>query len=111
MQADRMEQLIALKKRAKKSGDHEQLTKIKGMIGEEKSIRKAMEKKRGQHETMKRLKDENKQRIEKGQEPVYLKKRDIKTLKHRDHFDRLEKDGKLDAFMEKKEMSRKRQRR
>ena len=35
------------KKRAKKSGDHEQLTKIKGMIGEEKSIRKAMEKKRG----------------------------------------------------------------
>ena len=103
-----MQQLIELKKRAKKSGDQDELTKVKEMMGEEKTLKRAMAKKRDDISTMNRLKDENKERIEKGHEPVYLKKREIKTLKHKDRFEQLEKDGKLDKFMEKKQMSQKR---
>ena len=55
-----MEQLIALKKQTKKSGDQDELARVKEMMGEEKSIKRAMAKKRDEVATLKRLKDENK---------------------------------------------------
>ena len=52
---------------------------------------------------MKTAKMENIERVKKGMEPVFLKKRELKERQHIEKFEKLEKSGKLDDFIKKKQ--------
>ena len=47
------------------------------------------------HNYLQKVKDINKDRAMKGLKPVFYKKREIKELRYKDEFDRLEKRGKV----------------
>ena len=51
---------------------------------------------------LKQAKVENEERVAEGLAPKYLKKRDFKEMRLKDQFDKLEKRGALDKFMEKR---------
>jgi len=51
---------------------------------------------------MKAAKQDNIERVQKGQQPVYLKKRELKERQHVDKFEKLDKEGKLQDFISKK---------
>jgi len=53
---------------------------------------------------LKKVKEINKERVKKGKEPVYLKDRQLKELGYREKFEELERKGKLEEFIEKKEI-------
>ena len=46
-------------------------------------------------------KQENRTRVEKGLEPKFVKKRDLKEQALKSKFDSLEKSGRTERFMEK----------
>ena len=48
------------------------------------------------------IKSENIDRVKKGLEPVFKKKREIKQMKYQNQYEQLEKTGKLDSFMKRK---------
>ena len=51
---------------------------------------------------LKEAKIENEHRVAQGLEPKFLKKREFKELRLKDQFEKLEKRGALDKFMEKR---------
>ena len=61
-----------------------------------------MQTKIQQNQTLSELKTENKDRVEKGLQPTYQKKRDIKNKKYEKQFDQLQKDGRLEKFLQNK---------
>ncbi len=53
------------------------------------------------HETIQKLKEENKRRVLDGKAPHFAKKRDIKEFKLKEKFEALESRGQLDKYMGK----------
>ena len=49
------------------------------------------------------MKQENKEGAEKGLDPKFLKRRDLKEMRYKEKFETLEKSGKLKEFIEKKQ--------
>ena len=88
-------------KEANKSGDIEHIQSIKGLLTEEREFSAKQKSHRVAKQQKDQLKILNKDRVEKGMEPVYAKKREVKQVLLKDRFERLEKSGKLDAVMEK----------
>ena len=87
---------------AKQIKDKDKMERIRDLIGEEKDILNRGKERKKAQKVMKEAKDANKERAKQGLEPIYLKKREIKQLKFKDKFEKLEKDGKLESFLEKK---------
>ena len=110
MRTERFTELKESLRIAKKSKDKEQVTQIRNFIGQEKDLINKSLNKRKDKQTITQAKQNNKDRVEKGLNPVFLKKREIKEMRYKDKFDNLEKQGRLDGFMLKKqeEMDKKR---
>lgn len=73
------------------------------MLGEEKDMANKSKQRQKEKEIMKTAKMENIERVKKGMEPVFLKKRELKERQHIEKFEKLEKSGKLDDFIQKKQ--------
>mmetsp|Transcript_14695 Transcript_14695/g.25015 ORF Transcript_14695/g.25015 Transcript_14695/m.25015 type:complete len:110 (-) Transcript_14695:43-372(-) len=108
-----MSQLKQVKKQAKREGDEDGLAKVREMIGQEKQISMRLKQKKEEEGVLDEMKQQNRERASKGFEPVFHKKRDMKTIKLKKQFDELDKKGKLDKFLDEKtqEVDKKRQRR
>ena len=72
------------------------------MLGEEKDAMNKAAQKRKDKDILKEIKQENKARAEKGLDPKFMKRRELKELRHKDQFEKLEKSGKLKEFIERK---------
>ena len=73
------------------------------MIGEEKSLMKKRESKLKQKDILKSVKELNKERVSKGAQPYYLKKSQLKDLQLKEKFDKLDKEGRLESFLQKQQ--------
>ena len=79
------------------------------MLGEERDRMHKSEQRKKDKQILKDIKETNKDRVQHGQDPVYYKKRkiyylivdigELKEFRHKDRFERLEKEGKLDEFI------------
>ena len=81
------------------------------MIGEEKQFFNRGKQAQKEKKVIQEQKRINKERVQKGLDPIYLKKSkilgmndvgEIKELQHKEKFEQLEKKGQLDKFIEKK---------
>ena len=59
-----------------------------------------------QREVLKQVKLQNEERVQKGLTPVFKKKRELKEQKYLSKFESLQKEGKLDSFMDKQERNK-----
>ena len=82
------------------------------MLNEEKLFSQKQKNDRQAKKDKDLLKAQNKERVQNGLEPVYLKRKEVKNVHLKQKFEQLEKSGKLDSFMEKRyeEVDRKRAR-
>eukprot|EP00347_Sterkiella_histriomuscorum_P011724 403371354 len=103
VQDERFKKLGEALRKAKKEGDKDKAQKLRDMIGDEKSYKNKGKQKQQEKEVIKEAKKANRERVEKGLEPVYLKKRDIKEMKVKQKFEKLDKEGKLEQFIMKKQ--------
>ena len=102
MQRERFYELkTTLKEARKNEEDQETITRIKNLIGEEKKLRNKQRTMRIDQQQKSELKTENKERVEKGLEPKFLKKRGFKELELKKKFDKLEASGGTAKFLEK----------
>ena len=62
-----------LKKQSKKSGNEDQLEKVRELIGQEKQFKQRVEHMESEKKIMTELKDQNKVRASKGLEPIFKK--------------------------------------
>ena len=96
---------ITQAKRVKKQDGTEKMVKqLREMLGEEKDALNKGQQRRKDKEILKEVKQENRDRAVKGLEPKFYKKRELKDLRHKEKFDKLEKEGKLKDFVEKKQV-------
>ena len=94
---------------AKKDKDSDKLRQLRGMLGEERDRMHKSEQRKKDKQILKDIKETNKDRVQHGQDPVFYKKRkiyylivdigELKEFRHKDRFERLEKEGKLDEFI------------
>ena len=77
--------------------------KLRELLGEEKDMANKGKQRQKEKEILKAAKQENIDRVQKGQQPVYLKKRELKERQHVDRFEKLDKEGKLQEFIQKKQ--------
>ena len=87
---------------AKTKKDNENLHKLRSLLGEERDRANKSKQKAQDKAILKEVKEQNKERAVKGQEPVYIKKRELKERRHRDKFEKLDREGKLEDFIKKK---------
>ena len=73
---------------------------IRDMIANEKLVKSLQTNK--DKAAIDEIKQQNKDRVKQGLNPIYLKKRDIKEHELKTKFDKLDKSGRLDKFMEDK---------
>lgn len=100
-QSERINELKDLIQSNRKDKDN--VHKLRVMLGEEKDMAYKSKQRQKEKEIMKSAKQENIERAKKGQDPVYLKKRELKERQHIDKFEKLDKSGKLDEFIQKKQ--------
>ena len=100
IQSEKLKELKQLKKQAAKREDRDLQIRISDLIGEEKQIRQNIKKQKEDNNTLTNIKSQNKERIDKGLNPIFKKKRDIKATRLETKYDDLEKKGKLDKFMD-----------
>ena len=100
-QQDRINELKDLIQSNRKDKDN--VHKLRAMLGEEKDMANKSKQRQKEKEIMKTAKMENIERVKKGMEPVFLKKRELKERQHIEKFEKLEKSGKLDDFIQKKQ--------
>ena len=94
---------------AKKDKESDKLRQLRGMLGEERDRMHKSEQRKKDKQILKDIKETNKDRVQHGQDPVFYKKRkiyylivdigELKEFRHKDRFERLEKEGKLDEFI------------
>ena len=101
LQNERFETLKNEIRNAGKIGDTEAKQKMKDLLGEEKSLIQRQKQEKLNYESLKRLKEINKERVLEGKQPHFSKKRDLKESQLREKFDDLEKKGRLDSYMQK----------
>ena len=80
-----------MKKQAKKAKNEEQLSQIRQMIGEEKTLKSMHKKHSEKKEILDSIKKENKERVAKGLSPIFKKKREFKEIGFQKKFESLEK--------------------
>ena len=107
---ERINQLQGFIKEAKTSKDSDNLRRLRDMLGQEKDMANKGEQRKKDKEILKEVKQTNKDRAMKGLDPMFLKKRELKELRHKGQFEKLEKEGKLDEFMQKKQEEKDRRR-
>lgn len=100
-QSERISQLKDLIQTNKKDKDN--VHKLRELLGEEKDMANKSKQRQKEKEIMKAAKQENIERVQKGQQPVFLKKRELKERQHVDKFEKLDKEGKLQDFILKKQ--------
>ena len=98
-----MAYLKQMKAKAKKAGDVDKLNHFRELIGSEKQLKNKIENFKKEQSLLGDLKNENKERVQKGLDPVFKKKRDVKNMQFMKKFDDLEKSGKLEKFMKSRE--------
>ena len=101
-QDERFTQLKESLAKAKKIKDFDRVAELQALLTEEKqfSIRQKNDRQtKQQKDELKRL---NKERVAQGKEPIYAKRNEVKNMHLRDQFEKLEKTGKLDSFLEKR---------
>ena len=91
-----MAYLRQMKAKAKKTGDMDKLNHFRELIGSEKQLKNKIENFQKEQQLLGDLKNQNKERVQKGLEPVFKKKRDVKNMEFMKKFDDLDKSGKLD---------------
>ena len=94
---------------AKKDKESDKLRQLRGMLGEERDRMHKSEQRKKDKQILKDIKETNKDRVQHGQDPVFYKKRkiyylivdigELKEFRHKERFERLEKEGKLDEFI------------
>jgi len=107
LRAERISTLQSYVSQAKSTTDKKRLRE---MLGAEKDAMHKAEQRGKDKEILKGVKQENRERAARGLEPKYLKKRELKDLRHKEAFERLESSGKMKEFVERKqeELDRKR---
>ena len=71
-----------MKAKAKKAGDIDKLNHFRELIGKEKQLKNKINDLQKEHSLLKEMKNENKERVKKGLEPVFMKKRDVKNMEY-----------------------------
>ena len=89
------------------------ISKLKQMLQEERLFSAKQKQHRQDKEAKDKLKVINRERAAEGKSAIYAKKTQMKQTLLKDKFEKLNKEGKLDRFMEKQheEFDRKRARR
>mmetsp|Transcript_7394 Transcript_7394/g.6553 ORF Transcript_7394/g.6553 Transcript_7394/m.6553 type:complete len:170 (-) Transcript_7394:37-546(-) len=74
-----------------------------GILAEESNLIKVknMSTNSAESKYLKQAKDMNKERAKKGLNPIYYKKRELKEMKYKEQFEKLEKKGKVDREISK----------
>ncbi|CDW79299.1 rrna processing protein [Stylonychia lemnae] len=110
-QDERFQQLGEKLRSAKKQGDKDQIKQIRDLIGNDKSFMNKNKKQKQEKEVIQEQKKVNKERAEKGLQPLYLKKREIKEMQVKQKFEKLDKDGNLEKFIQRKQEEKDKKRR
>ena len=76
--------------------------RLREMLGEERDLENKAKERGRDKKIMKEIKEENKQRALKGLGEVYIKKRELKDRRHKEAFEKIEKEGKMKEFIEER---------
>ncbi|CAI2379483.1 unnamed protein product [Moneuplotes crassus] len=100
-------ELNALKKKTRKNkklspAELETQEKLTNILAEESNLIKVYSKSNPESKYLKEAKKMNKERAKKGQNPIYYKKRELKEMRYKEQFDKLDKKkGRVDKEIQK----------
>jgi len=89
-------------RQARSEKNEDATNRIKQLLGEEKDFINKQKQRKAEREATKKLKQQNKERVAQGQNPVFAKKREIKHIALKDKFDKLQRKGQLNKFIDKR---------